>query len=176
MNRSGVEQLEARRAHNPEVAGSSPAPATTVVDVARSQLGVVESGDNGGVPFERYALRGEQPLAWCARFVRWCFAQTGVPLPGNHYEIGRVAYLVGELQDAGAWLGRDVEPLPGDLVFLAERGGSDPGPGHHVGIVEECDGRRVYSIDGNWANGVRRVTRELGDPTILGFARWPAPA
>lgn len=29
MKYRGVEQLEARRAHNPEVAGSSPAPATT---------------------------------------------------------------------------------------------------------------------------------------------------
>lgn len=29
----GVEQLEARRVHNPEVAGSSPAPAITVDDV-----------------------------------------------------------------------------------------------------------------------------------------------
>ncbi len=31
----GVEQLVARRAHNPEVGGSSPPPATKIVDISR---------------------------------------------------------------------------------------------------------------------------------------------
>ena len=34
----GVEQLVARRAHNPEVVGSSPAPATITPDFARNQV------------------------------------------------------------------------------------------------------------------------------------------
>jgi hypothetical protein len=148
----------------------------SVVDIARSQLGVTESGANNcGVPFERYAIAHEQPLSWCARFVRWCFHEAGTPLPGNRWLIAGVENLQRALGANGAWLGRDVEPLPGDLVLLLERTGSDAGPGHHVGIVEECDGRRVYSIDGNWGNAVRRVSRSLDDPEIWGFARWPVP-
>ena len=50
----------------------------TPLDVARTQIGVVELPGNRGVPFERYALPGEDPLPWCARFLRWCYLQAGL--------------------------------------------------------------------------------------------------
>ncbi|GEM_PF-6157034 len=40
LQHRGVEQLVARRAHNPKVVGSSPAPATYVYTNPRRQLGV----------------------------------------------------------------------------------------------------------------------------------------
>ena len=38
----GVEQLVARRAHNPEVAGSNPVPATTIINPEISSVGYFE--------------------------------------------------------------------------------------------------------------------------------------
>ena len=75
--------------HLPVVAYKAP------LDVARSQVGVVEDprGSNRGVPFDRYALPGEDPLPWCSRFMRWCWESAGLRLPGNRYLIGRVETL-----------------------------------------------------------------------------------
>ena len=42
----GVEQLAARRAHNPEVAGSSPAPAITMTVNASASTDMVHSSKN----------------------------------------------------------------------------------------------------------------------------------
>jgi cell wall-associated NlpC family hydrolase len=148
-----------------------------VVDVALSQVGVKEkTGHNDGVPFERYALPKEQPLPWCARLCRWCFAQLGLALPGNPYEIASVAALQRALVDAGAWLGPDARPRRGDLVLFNERGMSDKDRfGHHVGIVIGVDpDGRLHTVEGNWGDQVARVTRtprELVD--VWGYARWP---
>ena len=45
----GVEQLVARRAHNPEVAGSSPVSATTLCDQKRYRTGKPRSRNGFGV-------------------------------------------------------------------------------------------------------------------------------
>lgn len=145
-----------------------------VVSIASSQVGVKEAGGlNDGEPFRRYALKGEQPLAWCARFARWCFARAGVPLPGNPYEIAAVKRLHLELSARGAILPPSAEPRRCDLILLTERGKSDAGRGHHVGIVERVENGLVHSIDGNWGDAVRRVTRNLDDASIWGYGRWP---
>jgi len=143
---------------------------------AISQIGVVEERGNRGVPYERYALTGEDPLPWCARFVRWVYTQEGERLPGNRYLIGRVATLQEELAQRGGILTRDQRVEPGDLIFLRDRGASDQGPGHHVGIVQRVGPLTVTSIDGNIGDGVQRVERLRSLASIWCYARWPARA
>jgi hypothetical protein len=145
----------------------------TPLEVARTQLDVIEERGNRGVPFTRYALTGEDPLPWCARFVRYCFTQAGIRLPGNRYLIGRVQTMLEELQRIGAELPVRAVLEPGDLIFLRDRGSSDQGPGHHVGIVESVGGLTVNSIDGNWQNRVQRVARERHASEIAAFCRYP---
>lgn len=147
----------------------------SALSVAQGQLaeGVVEEGENRGVPFARYALPGEEPAPWCARFMRFCFAEAGTPLPGNRWLIGSVVELFDALKTRGALVPLHEEPKPGDLILLHSRGQSDPGRGNHVGIVEEVRADAVVSIDGNWGDKVSRVTRRRGDPSIWCFARWP---
>lgn len=147
-----------------------------VVTIAQSQIGVREQPGNRGTPMERYALPGEDPLPWCARFVRWCFTQAGHQLPGNPYEIASVTNLQRALAKAGAWLGRFQTPRRGDLVLFSERGQSDIGAaGRHVGIVLSADARWLVTVEGNWGDAVQRVTREIDTANIWGFARWPRP-
>ncbi len=146
------------------------------LEFARTQLGVVEERGNGGIPYKRYALAGEDKLPWCARFVRWCYTQSHIKLPGNRYLIGNVATMFEELRIVGAVLPEKTVIEPGDIVFLRTREGSDAGPGNHVGIVESCGALTVNSIEGNWSNCVQRVTRSRASPLIIGYARWPIQA
>lgn len=143
------------------------------LDFARKEVGVTESGgQNRGTPFTRYAINGEQPLAWCARFVRWCFENAKIKLPGNRYAIASVAILLKELRDQGGIVLQG-SPTPGDLVILKTRDGSDAGRGMHIGIVETVDDVYVTSIDGNWGDKVQRVKRKRSDPLIAAYGRWP---
>lgn len=146
----------------------------TPLEAARSQLGVREvGGPNRGIPFDRYALIGEDPLPWCGRFVRWCFINGGTPLPGQKYSLASVQKMREELQKRGALLPGEAAPEPGDLIFLRNRGASDTGPGTHVGIVESVTQKTVCSIDGNWGDAVARVVRARASPEIACYARWP---
>lgn len=147
----------------------------TTVDIAIGQLGVKESGGhNCGEPFDLYALPGEQPLAWCARFLRWCFALSGHRLPGNPYEIANVANLHDALEAAGAILPNPVAPRRGDILLLNKHSFSDRGArGNHTGLIESADATNIHSIDGNWGDCVQRVTRKADAPEIWCFARWP---
>lgn len=146
------------------------------LEAARTQLGIAELPGNKGIPFERYALAGEEPGPWCARLVRWCYTEAGLRLPGNRYLIGRVATMQDELRLRGAILTREVEPEPGDLVFLRDRGASDTGPGHHVAMLDRVVGSKLHTIDGNWGDRCQPVERERGSSSILCIARWPIRA
>lgn len=146
---------------------------TSVVDIARSQLGVQETtGRNDGVPADRYAFGEEVP--WCAAFVAWCFREAGTPLPGNRWHLRSVAYLESGLRARGA---KVADPRPGDIVVFRSRMQSDVAPwGNHVGIVEVAADRRIRTIEGNTANAVRRRAYAVKDPRITGFFRWPLEA
>lgn len=145
----------------------------TPLEFAVSQLGITEVRGNKGIPFERYSLSGEEPLPWCARFIRWCYLCSGRPLPGQKYLLGAVTEMQAALKAHGGILTEGQNPRPGDLIFLKNRGQSDKGPGHHVGIVEQYGDRSVVSIDGNWGDRVTRVTRDRANPAIWCFGRWP---
>lgn len=152
----------------------------TPLNIARSQIGIREDpkGSNRGVPFDRYALLGEDPMPWCARFVRYCFDKAGTPLPGNRYLIGRVETLQHELELRGGILRPGEAPMPGDLIFYADRGKSDQHKGgRHVAIIEVVGGLTLVTIDFNWSHAVvRRPDVDRYGKSIWCFGRWPVRA
>lgn len=168
----------------------------TPLEIAISQLGVKEStGANDGTPSERYMGGRREP--WCAHFVAWCFREAGRPLAGDRpasagaggenpiasvAEMERRMLRAGHLyvmdpdvvDDAGAGM----VPEPGDIIFFADRTGSDThAGGRHVGIVEHVGtgetSRVVHTIEGNIANQVARRVHLLSDPRITGFGVAP---
>lgn len=148
----------------------------TPLEAGLSQLGVREAtGHNDGVPAQRYN-HGEDK-AWCAAFVAWCFEQADSPLPGNKYNLASVRYMEDQLTIAGKWWVRarpsQYAPAAGDIVFFANRDGSDRGVGRHVGLVEKFEGGRVHTIEGNRGNAVARADYDQDDRRIVGYARWP---
>ncbi len=77
----GIEQLAARRAHNPEVGGSSPSPATLEDQVARFDplscsicSGLTLLSAAGVDPDGHGTIVNERDLHICAKFARWNWA------------------------------------------------------------------------------------------------------
>lgn len=149
-------------------AGSPSASGRKALDAARSQLGVREAtGNNDGIPSKRYMDGRKEP--WCANFVSWAFRQTGHPLPGNQRSLASVQYMEDQMKKAGKF--HRGTPAAGDVIFFKNRGGSDSGPGRHVGIVEKVENGYVYTIEGNSSNGVNRRKYKLDNGRIAGYGR-----
>ena len=64
------------------------------------------------------------------------------------------------------WQGRNFRPTPGCLIFIDWNG---DGTRNHVGLVEKCDGKRVYTIEGNSSDQVARRSYPVGYYEILGY-------
>ncbi len=136
------------------------------LEAALSQIGVREaSGNNDGVPAERYS--GGREVPWCANFVSWAFRQAGTPLPGNQWSLGSVDYMMNQMKQNGVWFDRGAAtPQPGDVIFFGQAG-----DGTHVGIVERVENGRVYTVEGNAGNRVARRSYPLDHRRILGYGR-----
>lgn len=100
--------------------------------------------------------------AWCAAFVgskleKAGFKSTNSPSAKSYLNYGTAADMK--------------KPLQGGMVGLVKRKG---GSGYHVDIIEKDNGDgTVTTIDGNWGNGVKRVTRKKSD---FASVRVPVPA
>lgn len=152
--------------------------AQRVLDIARSQVGVVEATNrNDGVPSMRFMGGREEP--WCAHFVAWCYRAAGTPLPGDvmpsklrHNPIARVQTMDDMLRER-RWV--VALPSPGAIALFRSRDGSDKGDGRHCGIVETVNAHTVTTIEANRSDGVRRVTypfqRIVG--LVTGFGHPP---
>lgn len=138
--------------------------AAQVLDVARSQLGVVE--DPPGSNRVGYAAwAGIQGLAWCGAFVCWVLDQAGaLDVPRFVWTpAGAQAY-----RDRSRW---GTEPRPAAVVFFQWPGMSRIA---HVGLVEAPrDDGSVVTIEGNTdAKGGRtggKVMRQVRRANIVGY-------
>jgi hypothetical protein len=157
---------------NGAVGGATPQSGGTgagarALDVARSQVGVREAtGNNDGIPAERYSNGRREP--WCANFVTWAYKNSGKSLPGGGSP--SVQVMEDKMRAAGQWSPRGQRtPQPGDVIFFANRGGSDAGGGRHVGIVSHVANGRVYTVEGNSGNAVSERSHDLNSSRITGY-------
>jgi hypothetical protein len=141
------------------------------LSLASSQVGVREAtGNNDGLPAQRYSNGRREP--WCANFVAWSFRNSGNPLPGNQRRLASVQYMEDQMKANGRFIpSGSAPPKPGDVIFFGNRGQSDRGPGRHVGIVEKVENGRVYTVEGNSSNSVRRRSYPLNASRITGYGR-----
>ena len=119
----------------------------------------------------RFYQSNKNGYDWCAVFVDWCVyeaagrdagrAQKALHYTGP-YGAGcgpSVAYY----KAAGAW---HSAPEAGDQIFFGTESSV-----RHTGLVERVAGGRVYTIEGNADNMVKRRSYALTDPSILGYGR-----
>lgn len=133
-----------------------------LVAVAQSQVGNV-----GGAPYwSWYGFNSR--VEWCAIFVSWCADQCGLLDSGAIPRFSGVGTGVNWFQSRGQWLPSSATPEPGMLIFFRWYG-SDATIADHVGIVERVEDGRVYTIEGNSDDMVRRNSYPIGYGEIKGY-------
>ena len=136
---------------------------TAIVMIASSQL-----GKEGGEEYWRW-YGFSSHVDWCAIFVSWCADQAGLLEDGSMPKFALCDDGIAWFMERQHWItGADREflPLAGAIIFFDwdQNGTSD-----HVGIVEKCEGRFVYTIEGNSRDVCRRRCYPLGSGTIAGY-------
>ncbi len=101
--------------------------------------------------------------SWCAMFISWCARQAGIPIS----VISNAAYAYADSSlKSGGYSDFHVDrkdkgsytPQKGDLIFF--------GNWEHVGIVWKVENGRVYTIEGNNNNAVKKSSYSLNSSYI----------
>lgn len=133
---------------------------TKITQVATAQI-----GNHGGKKFwSWYGFNGR--VEWCACYVSWCTDQCGYIKAGIIPKFSLVTDGVNWFKSKNQWQKRTYKSAPGDIIFF-DWGGN--GTCDHVGIVEKCDGKRVYTIEGNTSDQCARRSYPVGYYEIYGY-------
>lgn len=133
---------------------------TLIIRVASAQLGNV-----GGLKFCKwYGFNGR--VEWCACFVSWCANQCGYIDKGIIPKFALVGDGVDWFKARGRLRNNKYIPHPGDIIFFDW---DSDGTRDHVGFVERCDGKTVYTIEGNSGDACKRLAYRVGHPEIHSY-------
>ena len=136
--------------------------ASDMVGAAQSQV-----GQTGGQPYWSWYGFSSR-VEWCAIFVSWCADQCGYIDAGIVPKFAGCGVGIQWFQNRGQWLPGSATPEPGMLIFFKWYG-SDSSIADHVGIVESVENGRVYTIEGNAGDQVRRNSYPIGYGEIKGY-------
>ena len=158
-NDSGVpDDPEAIEYFIPDLAGS-PTRQAIVKAAAR------EVGNVGGEKFWRwYGFSGH--VHWCACFASYIAAECGCIQSGICPKAAIVGDWVSFYKKQHRWARGDYIPHSGDFIIFDWEGDGEP---DHIGIVESCDGKTVYTIEGNSHDVCKRKTYTRGSSLIYGY-------
>ena len=153
--------------------------ASNVIAQAKAWLGCKESDGshkqiidvyNSHKPLARgYAVKYTD--AWCATFVSAVAIKVGYTdiIPT---ECG-CNPMIELFKKLGAWEEKDdITPKPGYIIFYDWQdsgNGDNKGSSDHVGIVERVANGKVYIIEGNYSNSVKRRTLSVNGRYIRGY-------
>ena len=131
-----------------------------IVSVAMGQI-----GNSGGQKF--WSWYGfDSRVEWCACFVSWCADKSGLIASGNVPKFSLCSDGVSWFQGQNKWQSGGTTPTAGMIIFFDwdHDGNSD-----HVGIVEKCEGGRVYTVEGNSSDQVRQRNYAMDYASIMGY-------
>ena len=131
-----------------------------IVSVAMGQI-----GNSGGQKF--WSWYGfDSHVEWCACFVSWCADQSGLIESGKVPKFSLCSSGVTWFQGKNKWQSGGTTPSAGVIIFFDwdHDGNSD-----HVGIVEKCEGGRVYTVEGNSSDQVRQRNYAVDYASIMGY-------
>ena len=142
----------------PDLAGSPTRQA--IVKAAAKEVGNV-----GGEKFWRwYGFNNH--VHWCACFTSYIAAECGCIQSGICPRSALVDDWISFYKKQHRWAGRNYRPHSGDFILFDWEGDGAP---DHIGIVESCDGKTVYTIEGNSRDVCRRKTYSVGSGLIYGY-------
>ena len=130
----------------PPVTTAKPGTAARMLEVARSQVGVIEGPKDNETLYGAFTKTNYQ--AWCGALMMWCADKAKVKIPNTTYTPNGVAAFkkMGKWADAAS-----AHPQPGDLVYFSFVPAATPSsPVQHVGIVVKDNGDgTITTIEGN---------------------------
>ena len=133
-----------------------------IVSVAMGQI-----GNSGGQKF--WSWYGfDSHVEWCACFVSWCADQSGLIESGKVPKFSLCSSGVTWFQGKNKWQSGGTPPSAGMIIFFDW---DHDGTSDHVGIVEKCEGGRVYTIEGNSSDQVRQRNYAVDYGAIMGYGR-----
>lgn len=142
----------------PDLAGS-PTREAIVKAAAR------EVGNVGGEKFWRwYGFKSH--VHWCACFTSYIAAECGCIKSGICPRSALVDDWVSFYKKQHRWAGRNYIPHSGDFIIFDW---DDDGSPDHIGIVESCDGKTVYTVEGNSRDVCRKKSYARGSWMIYGY-------
>jgi len=142
--------------------------ASTQVGYRESSRSFMIDGTGARNGYTRYGdWFGESYMEWCSMFVAFCQEHAGISEEDFPRDMN-TAKLKQLLQKRGAYEEdtNAYEPKPGDLVFFNRDDDDRP---EHVGFVEKVDDKRVYTIEGNADDAVRRRDYRRASAEIIGY-------
>ena len=124
-----------------------------------------EVGNVGGEKFWRwYGFNSH--VHWCACFTSYIAAECGCINSGVCPKSAVVSGWIDFYKKQHRWAGRNYIPHSGDFIIFDWEGDGEP---DHIGIVESCDGKTVYTIEGNSRDVCRRKSYAKGSGLIYGY-------
>lgn len=132
---------------------------------ALAEIALTQVGNVGGAPYWSWYGFGSR-VEWCACFVSWCGNQCGYIDSGAMPKFSNCSDGARWFKARNRWKDRNYLPSPGDIIFFDWQG---DGVTDHVGIVQSCDGRTVYTIEGNSRDSVRQKSYSVGSGSIYGY-------
>jgi CHAP domain len=139
-----------------------------VVDLAMSQVGTAESGDNIIKYWDLIGRHDLQGNPWCACFVTWCMKGSGVPFPTIDTPGGYV-YCPDAVTYGRAHGELVLAPRVGDIILFDWE---HDAISDHTGIITGLPAlNRMTTVEGNVDNKVQAMTRDFSQ--VLAFFRPP---
>ena len=130
----------------PPVTNAKPGTAARMLEVARSQVGVIEGPKDNETIYGAFTKTNFQ--AWCGALMMWCADKAKVKIPNTVYTpTGAAAF-----KKSGKWAdAANAHPQPGDLIYFSFIPHALPtSPIQHVGIVVKDNGDgTVTTVEGN---------------------------
>ena len=136
----------------PPVTHAHPGTAARFLEVARSQVGIIEGPKNNETIYGAFTGHNFQP--WCGSLMMWVAKQAGVTIPDSVYTPTGVA----GFKKLGTWTDADkAHPQPGDIAFFSFVPHALPGsPVEHVGVVVKDNGDgTITTVEGNTSSACK---------------------
>ena len=140
----------------PDLSGGSDGGSGSAVSFINTALGEVGYKESGKDINKYGQWAGHNGVAWCVYFVCWCAYKSGAPIPTGYGYVGDMSSYFksrGKYKSAGSY-----KPKAGDLMIQGDR---------HIGIVISAGASSCETVEGNYSNSVKRVTRSYAE--ISGF-------
>lgn len=137
-----------------------------IIEIAQKEIGYKEGAGNSNKYSKELYNKAQE---WCADFVRWCLIKVGA---GELYPVSSYVPTIAEWFDKKKQYknskakGGDYTPQKGDIVLFDYNKNKTS---DHIGLVENVENGKIYTIEGNKDQMVKRCVYDLDSKDIRAY-------